>query len=128
MCTAKCDPLSPQARGCTILTSKLIITSIFAPVQEFHRDILALLAESMKEHIFNEFIPEIQTISFLGPDPEVVMMYVSQELEVAKPEVRKSSVKTIPIALATFGCLALGLLLLSVCRKRHVLRNDQLEK
>jgi hypothetical protein len=41
-------------------------------VRAIHRDILAVLAEAFKENIFVQFVPEIKSASFLGPDPDAI--------------------------------------------------------
>lgn len=58
-----------QAQGCAILYSKLLVTSVGpAPTQEVHRDVLMVLEDAFKEGAFTEFIPELVTTSYLGPD------------------------------------------------------------
>ena len=71
-----CDPYE---QGCGVLNTKLLITSSGLATSHVHRDILSVLQESFKEGVFTEFIPELTTTSYLGPEPEVFLFVESEE-------------------------------------------------
>jgi len=71
-----CDPYE---QGCGVLNTKLLITSSGLATSHVHRDILSVLQESFKEGMFTEFIPELTTTSYLGPEPEVFSFIESEE-------------------------------------------------
>ncbi len=71
---AHCEPTLPSAQGCAVLTLKLLITFIDMPESEVHNDILNLLADATEKDIFEEFVPEVITLNYLGPDPEVELV------------------------------------------------------
>jgi len=72
---ARCESTLPNAQGCAVFTLKLLITVIDMPESEVHGDILNLLADAMDKRIFEEIVPELITLNYLGPDPgeEVVI-------------------------------------------------------
>jgi len=69
--TTTCDPLSPQAEGCAVLTTHLLVTTAggAVPVPKMHNVILTVIVDAFSENIFAEFIPELLSTSYLGPDP-----------------------------------------------------------
>jgi len=71
-----CDPYE---QGCGVLNTKLLITSSGLSTSDVHRDILSVLQEAFKEGVFTEFIPELITTSYLGPEFEVFSFVESEE-------------------------------------------------
>lgn len=82
---ASCDPISSltsQVKGCALLKTKLLITSIGTkPTSEVHRDILMLLSDAFAGDDFIEFIPDLMTASYLGPNPEAITLSDSTATE-----------------------------------------------
>lgn len=72
--SAECDPVLPLANECAILTNKLLVTSVDVPITEVHREILTLLSDAFHASIFVEFIPGLMITSYLGPDPEALII------------------------------------------------------
>ena len=105
--TANCEPESSQAQVCAILNTKLLVTSIGVPNTKVHTDVLKLLSDAFREEIFLEFIPELLTASYLGPDPEALIL--SSEAEDAV-NAESGASKTL-VAVFSLGC---ALLLLKV--------------
>jgi hypothetical protein len=101
--TASCDPESSQARRCAILNTKLLVTSIGVPNSKVHTDILNLLSAAFREKIFIEFVPELLTTSYLGPDPEALTLPSEAEV-VVNAESRAS--KTL-VVMFSLGCAML---------------------
>ena len=64
-----------------MLNSKLLATAVGSTpeksTEKIHHDILEVLADAFKEGMFLEFLPEILTISFLGPDPNSPALPIS---------------------------------------------------
>ncbi len=77
--SANCDPESSQAQVCAIMNTKLLVTSTGVPNSKVHTDVLKLLSDAFREEIFLEFIPELLTASYLGPDPEAFMVLSETE-------------------------------------------------
>ena len=105
--TANCEPESSQAQVCAILNTKLLVTSIGVPNAKVHTDVLKLLSDAFREEIFLEFMPELLTASYLGPDPEALIL--SSEAEDAV-NAESGASKTL-VAVFSLGC---ALLLLKV--------------
>jgi hypothetical protein len=59
-----------DAKGCAVLSTKLLVTSIGVPVNKVHSDVLMLLNDAFKEGAFAEIIPELVLTAYVGPDPE----------------------------------------------------------
>ena len=92
-----------------MLNTKLLITSIGMPPQKMHHDILLILADAFKENVFIEFIPELITAVYLGPDPDILVSSaaggtVETNIESEKDDV---SSKTTVIILFAIGCSVL---------------------
>jgi hypothetical protein len=107
--SAECDPTSSQAEGCAVLNTKLLITSIGMPPQKMHHDILLILANAFKENVFIEFIPELITAVYLGPDPDILVSSAAGGTEETHIESGKDDVssKTTVIILFAIGCSVL---------------------
>jgi len=71
-----CDPYES---GCAVLNTKLLVTSSGLATSNAHRDILSVLQEAFKESVFTEFIPELTTTLYLGPEPVVFSFVESEE-------------------------------------------------
>jgi hypothetical protein len=97
--SAECDPVLPLAKDCAILTNKLLVTSVGVPIPEVHREILLLLSDAFQESIFVEFIPELVTTSYLGPDPEALIIDTGNALK-AENATSKALVVVFSIGLA----------------------------
>jgi hypothetical protein len=68
--TAQCDPTLVDAKGCIMLSTKLLVTSVGVPIIKVHSDVLMLLNDAFQEGAFVDIIPELLVTSYLGPDPE----------------------------------------------------------
>ena len=75
-----CDSTSPLAQSCVVLSTKLLVTSNDgASISEAHRDILTVLQDAFDEGTFIEFIPELITSSYLGPEPAEAFSFIESE-------------------------------------------------
>jgi hypothetical protein len=102
--TANCDPVtSSQAQGCAILNTKLLVTSIGVPISKVHTDILTLLSDAFRENIFLEFIPELLAASYLGPDPEALILSAETEDAI---DAKSGASKTL-VVVFSLGCAIL---------------------
>jgi hypothetical protein len=48
------------------------VSSIGVPVAKVHSDIIEILSYAIREETFVDFIPELLTTTFLGPDPHAL--------------------------------------------------------
>lgn len=90
--SAECDPTLPQAEGCAILTSKMLVTSVGVSVADVHRDILEVLADGFRENVLIEFLPELLSTSYLGPDLDAIALSSSGTEESGEASGSNSSV------------------------------------
>lgn len=97
--SAECDPVLPLGKECGILANKLLVTSVGVPITEVHREILTLLSNAFQQNIFVEFIPGLLTTTFLGPDPEALIIDTGNALK-AKNATSKALVVVFLIGLA----------------------------
>eukprot|EP00985_Skeletonema_marinoi_P028923 scaffold26306_cov116-Skeletonema_marinoi.AAC.1 len=67
---SKCDPTLDHAKGCAVLSTKILVTSVGVPTSVVHRDVLMLLNDAFKEGAFVGIIPELILTAYVGPDPE----------------------------------------------------------
>jgi hypothetical protein len=67
---SQCDPTLVDAKGCIMLSTKLLVTSVGVPIIKVHSDVLMLLNDAFQEGAFVDIIPELLVTSYLGPDPE----------------------------------------------------------
>lgn len=108
------------ARGCAILSSKLFVSSIGVPISKVHSDIIEMLSYAIREETFVDFIPELLTTTFLGPDPEALTL--DSEI-IAINTGRSDSINAWVIALSVLGFSIVLLLLVSLysvyCRCHH---------
>ena len=124
--TANCDPRTPsQGQGCEILNTRLLVTSIGAPISKVHTDILTVLSDAFRENIFIEFIPELLDTSFLGPDPEAMTVSAAaadaDDSADADNAAGSDTTRTWVVAL-TIGCSMLIIIFLwapKTCIHRH---------
>ena len=100
------------ARGCEILSSKLVVSSIGVPISKVHSDIIEMLSYAIREETFVDFIPELLTTTFLGPDPEALTL--DSENAVINTG-RSDSINAWVIALSVVGFSIVLLLLVSLC-------------
>ncbi|KAL3826888.1 hypothetical protein ACHAXA_000856 [Cyclostephanos tholiformis] len=108
---SNCDPVtSSQAQECAILNTKLLVTSIGVPILKVRADMLTILSDAFRENIFLELIPELSATSYLGPDPDALVL--SAETEYAM-NAESGASKGLIVAFS-FGC-ALLLLKLIFC-------------
>ena len=85
------------------MNTKLLVTSIGVPNSKVHTDILKLLSDAFREEIFLEFIPELLTASYLGPDPEALILSLETEDAV---NAESGASKTL-VVLFSLGCAML---------------------
>ena len=101
-----------------MLTTELLVTTNTnngVPISQVHRDILTVLEDALKENVFTEFIPEVVTTSYLGPNPEAVTLSSEETANVqASEHSGGTSMKTLAVAIFSLGC-ALILLKLVAC-------------
>eukprot|EP00970_Alexandrium_tamarense_P009421 scaffold1880_cov207-Alexandrium_tamarense.AAC.3 len=71
--TITCDPISAQAQGCSIFNTRMLVTSVGVPIHNVRNKILAVLADALNNGTFVEYIPEIVTTAYLGPEVEAVL-------------------------------------------------------
>jgi hypothetical protein len=111
ICSANCDPrTTSQVQGCAILNTKLLVSSIGAPISKVHSDILSVLSGAFRDNSFVYIIPELLDTSFLGPDPEALTLSASKADAInGGSEV----VKTWVVALS-IGCSMLILIIVSM--------------
>jgi len=112
--TAKCDPTLSQAKGCVMLETELLVTTIdsTSTSEEVHHNILHSLQDAFKKNVFTEFMPELITTSYLGPEPDVSMLSSSKSTD--ETHVYSSSYIG-SIIVVSLGC-AMLLLILIACR------------
>ncbi|KAL9187715.1 hypothetical protein ACHAXT_006093 [Thalassiosira profunda] len=77
--TAQCEPMAPKAKGCAVLTSKLLVTSTGEPIVEVHQNVLLVLAEAFQQNIFLEVVPELIASDFLGPSLDSVTLSLTSQ-------------------------------------------------
>lgn len=110
--TANCETdVNSFARGCAILSSKLFISSIGVPVAKVHSEIIEMLSYAIREETFVDFIPELLTTTYLGPDPEALTFSENTVIKAG----RSDSINTWVIALSVVGFSIVLLLLVSLC-------------
>ena len=93
-------------------TELLISTTSSTSTSKVHHTILHALQDAFKKNVFTEFIPELLTTSYLGPEPEVSTLSSSNSTE--ETHVYSSSYIG-SIVVVSLGC-AMLLLILIACR------------
>lgn len=78
------------------------------PESEVHSNILNLLADAMDKRIFEDIVPELITLNYLGPDPEEELVLA----EVAGSSNQDSS--AIGLVFGVTFCAALVLLMMLI--------------
>ena len=94
------------------MSSKLFVSSIGVPISKVHSDIIEMLSYAIREETFVDFIPELLTTTFLGPDPEALTL--DSENAVINTG-RSDSINAWVIALSVVGFSIVLLLLVSLC-------------
>ncbi|KAL7525920.1 hypothetical protein ACHAWF_001565 [Thalassiosira exigua] len=104
----QCEPTSSQAGYCSILTTKMLVTSANLPMVVAHHDVLAVIAIALDQNSFSEFLPEQTTTAYLGPnlDSPTLSMPLAEE---ATNDARRTS----PIATVT-AVLSIGVILSAI--------------
>ena len=70
-----CDPVSPEAGGCAVLSTTLYVTtSPGADGPRVHRDVLTVLDDALRGDAFVGAVPDVVVTSYLGPDPEAASL------------------------------------------------------
>ena len=92
-------------------TELLVTTTGSVSTSDVHHNILHALQDAFKKNVFTEFIPELLTTSYLGPEPDVSTL-LSKSAE--ETHVYSSSYIG-SIIVVSLGC-AMLLLILIACR------------
>eukprot|EP00804_Cyclotella_cryptica_P010241 CCRYP_016705-RA/>CCRYP_016705-RA protein AED:0.19 eAED:0.19 QI:249/0.5/0.33/0.66/1/1/3/0/1773 len=66
--TKKCIATSSAAKGCLVLSTKLLITTTHSPVSEVHTGILKVLQDAFTTGTFAESVSDVVLATYLGPD------------------------------------------------------------
>lgn len=65
----ECDATTPDAQGCLVLSTTVLVTAPKSRVAEVHRAVLTVLADAFDKGIFSEFT-NLVFATFLGPNPK----------------------------------------------------------
>jgi hypothetical protein len=65
--TSECDSTLSDAKGCTVWSTRLMITSMGLPVSDVHHEILHLISNAMNNGTFVESVPDLIKTVYLGP-------------------------------------------------------------
>ena len=65
--TSDCDPTLSDAKGCTVWSTRLLITSIGLPASNVHHEILNLISNALNNGTFVENVPDLIKTVYLGP-------------------------------------------------------------
>ena len=97
-----------------MLETELLVTTTGSSTStlEVHHNILHALQDAFKKNVFTEFIPELLTTSYLGPEPDVSTLSSSKSTD--ETHVYSSSYIG-SIIVVSLGC-AMLLLVLIACR------------
>lgn len=95
-----------------MLNSKLLVSSTGAPISEVHHDILMVVSDAFREHVFLEFIPELVGTAYLGPDPDALMLS-AKETDDTNVESGSGSSNTVTIIISV--CCAVLLVAVIAC-------------
>ena len=79
--TSECDPTSSVAKGCAVWSTRLVLSTVELSVPTVHGDMLQLLSDSLNNGTFVEYIPDLISTAYLGPNP--VALAVQEDIEVA---------------------------------------------
>lgn len=100
-----------HAKGCAVLSTKLLVTLVGVPVNTVHRDVLLLLNDAFKEGAFVSIIPELILTAYVGPD---VSQYESQVPSVmsstGSPEGGSLSSRVIALSFSVAAIVIAGLI------------------
>lgn len=58
------------------MKTRFFVASAGVPSWKIHRDVLLVLERALGGSTFGEFIPELVTTSYLGPDPDALTVSV----------------------------------------------------
>jgi len=65
--TSDCDPTLSDANGCTVWSTRLVITSMGLPVPDVHHEMLHLISVALNSGTFVENVPDLIKTVYLGP-------------------------------------------------------------
>jgi len=65
--TSKCDPTLSDAKGCTVWSTRLVISSFGLPLSAVHQEILHLISNALNNGTFVESVPDLIKTVYLGP-------------------------------------------------------------
>jgi len=65
--TSECDPTLSNAKGCTVWSTRLIVSSVGLPVSDVHHEILHLISNALNNGTFVESVPDLIKTVYLGP-------------------------------------------------------------
>lgn len=112
--TAHCSPMASRVDGCAILNTKLIVATIGPPPPQVHRDVLRVLEDAFRENRFDQYIPELVSASFLGPDSAAIAVS-TQSLHGAS----NSGNKTVAIVFSA-TCIVLMLIVIACASSQKI--------
>jgi len=65
--TSECDPTLSDAKGCTVWSTRLLVSSVGLPVSDVHHEILHLISVALNNGTFVENVPDLFKTVYLGP-------------------------------------------------------------
>ena len=65
--TSECDPTLSDAKGCTVWSTRLLITSVGLHVSDVHHEMLHLISNALNNGTFVESVPDLIKTAYLGP-------------------------------------------------------------
>mmetsp|Transcript_22807 Transcript_22807/g.40886 ORF Transcript_22807/g.40886 Transcript_22807/m.40886 type:complete len:162 (-) Transcript_22807:57-542(-) len=69
-----CDP-RVISQGCAVWNTRLVIASVGLSVSEVHRDTLIALSNSLNNGTFVEYVPDLISTTYLGPQPDAQIIH-----------------------------------------------------
>jgi hypothetical protein len=94
-----------------MLSTKLLVTSVGVPINKIHSDVLMLLNGAFQQGAFVDIIPELLVTTYLGPDPEeLVVETVALPPSNSEGGTKKSS-RTIAVSFSIAVVVLAGLVL-----------------
>ena len=122
---SRCLPESIEASDCAVLRSTLIVASRGVPATDLRRSILADISQLVNNGTLINDVPNIVTMSYLGPDPQrrkrrrAEVTQVSSALKADQPNGQSGWLSA---SFAVLGCVLVssGIMIYYINRRKNI--------
>lgn len=117
----KCIATSSAAKGCLVLSSKLLVTTTHSSVSEVRVGILNVLKDAFTKGIFAESVSEVVLATYLGPDATASSSSILASDALADDSLEGSIVIAIMFSIAIVVAAAIWVCISSPLTRRELL-------